>query len=80
MNKKVRVKNVKCEGCASNIAKELNVLEGIYIVSVNIPEGLILMEVVNENAYKRAVRKLSQIGYPAVSENKVLQVFKNIFS
>jgi len=58
------VENVKCEGCAAIIQKELKTLDGIDAVEVNVSERKVTLQYVDESAAGNAKKKLASLGYP----------------
>ena len=79
MVKKLKVQNIKCEGCASNITQVLNKLDGTYVMEVNITEGLVKIEVMDEQAYDKAEGKLIELGYPLPKEKRMTNILRNLF-
>lgn len=62
---KLKVSNVKCGGCVSNIQKGLGQIAGISSVNVDIPTGEVTLACDNPNlaGIKQTLRTL---GYPPV--------------
>jgi copper chaperone len=62
---KLKVSNVKCGGCVSNIQKGLGDMTGITSVEVDIPTGEVTLQCDNPNM-AGIKEKLRTLGYPAV--------------
>ena len=62
----LKLKNIKCDGCVSNIKKALTTFNTIDTVCVNKEKGLVNIEGSLLNK-KEIVTKLSSIGYPEKS-------------
>ena len=62
---KLKVSNVKCGGCVSNIQKGLGEMTGISSVDVDIPTGEVTLSADSPNM-AGIKEKLRQLGYPPV--------------
>lgn len=62
---KLKVSNVKCGGCVSNIQKGLGGMSGVSAVSVDIPTGEVTLQAENPNLAS-IKEKLRSLGYPPV--------------
>ncbi|MBI1422715.1 MAG: heavy-metal-associated domain-containing protein [Gammaproteobacteria bacterium] len=62
---KLKVSNVKCGGCVSNIQKGLGEMAGISSVDVDIPTGEVTLAAANPDM-AGIKEKLRQLGYPPV--------------
>jgi copper chaperone len=62
---KLKVSNVKCGGCVSNIQKGLSEMTGISSVAVDIPTGEVTLLCDNPNL-AGIKEKLRNLGYPPV--------------
>lgn len=62
---KLKVSNVKCGGCVSNIQKGLGSMPGVSSVTVDIPTGEVTLQVDSPDltAIKQTLRTL---GYPPI--------------
>jgi copper chaperone CopZ len=63
---KLKVSNVKCGGCVSNIQKGLTGMAGIASVEVDIPSGEVTLQADNPNLVG-IKEKLRTLGYPPVA-------------
>ena len=62
---KLKVSNVKCGGCVSNIQKGLGGLSGVSSVSVDIPTGEVTLH--GDNPDLASIKEtLRTLGYPPV--------------
>jgi copper chaperone len=77
---KIIVANLKCDGCATTIQKELLKIKGVIIVEVE-PENDVV-EVSYENVDRSKItNKLHSLGYPeATEENGLLLQLKSYAS
>ena len=80
ITEKIVVANLKCDGCATTIQKELFKVNGVIIVEIE-PENNIV-EVTYENSDRDTIiKKLESIGYPeATHENGLLLKIKSYIS
>lgn len=62
---KLKVSNVKCGGCVSNIQKGLGEMAGVSTVEVDIPTGEVTLEGDSPNLAE-IKEKLQTLGYPPV--------------
>jgi copper chaperone len=62
---KLKVSNVKCGGCVSNIQKGLGEMDGITAVEVDIPTGEVTLQCDSPNM-TGIKEKLRTLGYPPV--------------
>lgn len=58
------IDNIKCGGCASTIEKKLNNMDNITDVDINIEEGKITFESLDQNAKVEVLSALKKLGYP----------------
>lgn len=65
MQYEIAVENIKCGGCASTITSKLSALEGVSTVEIDIENGLVKAEAV-ENMYDTLAASLLKMGYPEV--------------
>ena len=67
----ITVANLKCNGCASTIKKELLKIEGIKSVEVAIEKDSITLS--HENVFRDIIiNKLHSLGYPEATEKNGL--------
>lgn len=61
----IKVQNVKCGGCASNIQQGLEGMSGINSVTVEVATGEVSLEgdVIDRAA---VITQLKELGYPAI--------------
>jgi copper chaperone CopZ len=57
--------SISCQHCAMAIKRELATVEGVRVVSVDVPTKVITLEVSDDAALARATAALAEIGYPA---------------
>jgi copper chaperone len=62
---KLKVSNVKCGGCVSNIQKGLGDMAGVSTVEVDIPTGEVTLQADNPDLVG-IKDKLRALGYPPV--------------
>jgi len=70
--KALKIQNLKCHGCANTIIKQLLKLDGISDVTVNNDTDEVFLNVETDNQLELVTKKLSDLGYPLVSENNSL--------
>ena len=63
MSYQINVENIKCGGCASTIRSKLEAMEGIDKIEVDISEGIVSVEAV-EDTREAVTAKLLKLGYP----------------
>ena len=68
--KALKIQNLKCHGCANTIIKQLLKLDGISDVTVNNDTDEVNVE--TDNQLELVTKKLSDLGYPLVSQNNSL--------
>lgn len=64
MRTKVKVQNLKCQGCNAIIINNLAPLKNIYDVVVNQEEETVSFEYNTHHDFEKAKHVLSSIGYP----------------
>lgn len=65
------VANLKCNGCASTIRKELSKIEGLTDLEIDVEESTI--HYAHEGVDKQVViNKLSSLGYPEINDKNGL--------
>jgi copper chaperone CopZ len=68
---KIMVANLKCNGCATTVKKELQKIEGIQTVEVDIENDCV--DVSYENVDRDVIiKKLHALGYPEATEKNGL--------
>ena len=71
ITEKIVVANLKCDGCATTIQKELFKVNGVIIIEIE-PENNIV-EVTYENSNRdKIIKKLETLGYPKVTNENSL--------
>ena len=63
MTYQINVENIKCGGCASTIRSKLEAMAGIDKIEVDISEGIVSVEAV-EDTREAVTAKLLKLGYP----------------
>lgn len=63
----IRVENVKCGGCVTNITSSLKEFDGIDDVAVEIDSGLVTLND-NQINLQAIENKLIELGYPPVAD------------
>lgn len=63
MKSNITVQNLKCDGCANSIRKELEKLYGVTTVEVDVSAAEVSLEHIN--SIKTIENSLLQLGYPA---------------
>jgi copper chaperone len=66
MNTQILVENLKCNGCATTIRKELSQLEGVSSVQVNVEIGHVNVDHIELLSPEAIKRTLLHLGYPEV--------------
>ena len=59
----IEVDNLKCNGCATTIKKELKLIEGVTSVDVDNEKGLVDVSYTNEDTLNQIKAKLLSLGY-----------------
>jgi copper chaperone len=67
MNVQIVVENLKCNGCANTIRKELGAMSGISSVEVDKEASLITVEFNDAVALSSIKEKLTGLGYPEIN-------------
>jgi copper chaperone len=68
-SEEIIVANLKCDGCASTVKRELLKLEGLKSVEVDIDKDCVKVEYENIGR-SEIIDKLHSIGYPETNEKK----------
>ncbi len=68
---RIIVANLKCNGCASTIKKELQKIEGVQQADVNLEEDKVMVSF-EGNLHNSIVEKLLALGYPEATEKNGL--------
>ncbi len=76
MNIEINVENIKCGGCANSITQGLLADERIQSVSVDIENGIVAMDVDNEDVRESAIAQLLKMGYPETGSVDGLKAVK----
>ena len=78
---KIKIENLKCNGCASTITKALVKFEEVANVDIDIENSIvkIIVEGVDKNIDKYK-KKLSVLGYPETGNNNTFSVAKSFVS
>lgn len=63
------VENIKCGGCANSIRTKLNAIEGVSDTNVEIAEGKITFQAIDEISIADAENTLQKMGYPKTGDN-----------
>lgn len=66
------IQNLKCNGCATTITNKLADLENVSDVQVNVEEGSVTFNYINEESLLHVKETLKSSGYPEVGENNPL--------
>ena len=74
------IDNIKCGGCASTIQKKLDSMDQISDASINIKEGKISFESLDENAKVEVLSALKKLGYPERGTGNTLDNAKSYVS
>jgi len=64
MRTQLVIENIKCDGCANTIKKELKLFNGVTDVEVNKEEETVLVEHDKNFSVVAAKEKLLSLGYP----------------
>ena len=65
MKAEVAVDNIKCDGCAATIQKELKDIEGVDTVHVDIENSVVTVDYYGVPVTEIVKKKLAALGYPA---------------
>ncbi|MBT3208776.1 MAG: heavy-metal-associated domain-containing protein [Bacteroidetes bacterium] len=78
---KIKIENLKCNGCASTITKALVKFEEVANVDIDIENSIVKIsfEGVDKNIDKYK-KKLSVLGYPETGNNNTFSVAKSFVS
>ncbi|MEG2218567.1 MAG: heavy metal-associated domain-containing protein [Muribaculaceae bacterium] len=76
MKTTINVDNIRCGGCSHSIQKSLKTLTGVFSVEVDISNGIITIEHVDELKREELTAKLLSVGYPEVGTAKGFQAIK----
>lgn len=68
----IEIQNLKCHGCANTIITQLEKLEGISEVSVNNDTDEVTFNISAETSVGLVKQKLSDLGYPSISDSNSL--------
>lgn len=72
MNTTIFIQNLKCNGCATTITNKLSELNAIFNIEVNVDEGSVNFDYVDDLALSNAKETLKRNGYPeAGAENSL---------
>ena len=75
------IQNLKCGGCAANISKQLNQIEGISELDVNVEEGSVSFDYTTDAQFEAVHKKLFSMGYPFEEDaNSILTKAKSYVS
>ncbi len=74
------IDNIKCGGCASTIQRKLDSMDQISDASINIEEGKISFESLNENSKVEVLSALKKLGYPERGTGTTLDNAKSYVS
>lgn len=72
MECEIYVDNIKCGGCASQITKQLNAIDGVQEAIVSVEEGKVNLKA-EESALPQVRAKLEKMGYPETGTQKGLE-------
>ena len=62
------IQNLKCDGCANTITKNISTLDAITDVSVNVEESCVSFVYITEEKLIEVKEKLKALGYPEDGE------------
>ena len=74
------IDNIKCGGCASTIQRKLDSMDQISDASINVEEGKISFESLDENAKAEVLSALKKLGYPERGTGTTLDNAKSYVS
>jgi copper chaperone CopZ len=81
MKETLVVANIKCDGCATTITKQLSKIQGIRGVEVRNDQGEVAIEYDTVDQRAAVVSTLKKLGYPeATAENGLLDQVKSYAS
>lgn len=76
---KIKIENLKCNGCASTIKKGLLNFDEVESVDVYIEDSVVEIGY-NGNDIEKYKNKLSALGYPEAGNNSTISVVKSFVS
>lgn len=76
---KIKVENIKCNGCVKSITSALKKINGILDVDIDRNLEIVIVEGSDETK-QEAIDKLASIGYPEKGENNLLTKAKSYVS
>ena len=74
------IDNIKCGGCASTIQRKLDSMDQISDASINVEEGKISFESLDEKAKVEVLSALKKLGYPERGTGTTLDNAKSYVS
>lgn len=70
-NEKISIANLKCNGCATTVKKELQRINGVHSVEVDVENDAVSLSY--ENVERGVIiKKLHSLGYPEATEKNGL--------
>jgi copper chaperone CopZ len=77
----IPIENLKCQGCAATIRKEVSRIKGIKSVSVNLETAGVEISYEGDESVPAACKsKLRRLGYPETGSNSTLSKAKSYVS
>ncbi len=78
---KIKIENLKCNGCASTITKGLFKFEEIKNVDIDIKNSIVKISFYGEDEnIDKYKKKLSALGYPETGNNNTISLVKSYVS
>ncbi|MEE9438151.1 MAG: heavy metal-associated domain-containing protein [Saprospiraceae bacterium] len=74
------VDNIKCNGCAGRIKTKLSQLDHITNIEINIEEGKVLFECIDDVSKLQVITLLKSMGYPQKGQGSKIDNAKSYVS
>lgn len=71
MISKIQVENIKCGGCMNSISNKLNEQTGVIKVGIDLEEGLITLDHLEDVDVLEVEKTLAKMGYPPTGHNNI---------
>lgn len=69
MKSTVYIQNLRCNGCANTITSTLKEIEGVTEIIVNLGEGFVSFNTINDTTRLNVFTKVKSLGYPPLFDN-----------
>jgi copper chaperone CopZ len=77
----IKVDNLKCQGCAKTIRRELTWIGEVISVDVDVEQSVVTVDYAGKNRMRKVfVEKLRKLGYPEEGTGNINQKVKSYVS